>query len=579
MQKVTEKKLIIYGLLITGMVMVIAALFTGIPAGGADNYAHFNISRWAFRYPHLFLEHWGKPVFTILTSPFTLLGIQGVRFFNIVCGLLTAWFVYRLAKILSLKQAWMAPVLSVFTPIYFVVMSSGMTEVLFSLILTLSVLFFFQKRYIPSAILISFIFLVRTEGLAFLLLFATGFLFRKQYSAIPFLAAGFLLFSVTGWLFHYHDFWWLIHKRPYATGGASVYGSGDWYYFVARMPQYFGYVIPFLLFAGTITMFIRTLQGRFRNIIPRIFPLLLIAGSFWGYFFIHSYLWWIGETSAGLHRVMAGVSPMAAIISLYFIDKLSSGEKQKPMAAAITGIFAIYLGYAAAGFYHKSVSRDLTAGVLKETTQWLKDSGSTRHRLVMHNPYFAFSTGSDAWDNQKIQYGFSNNEHPEAGLPDSSVFIWDAHFSPNEGRMPQDMIMNNPNFELIRYFEPEIPFKVLGNNDYKILIFRKMSGSDIDNINRLRVLRQEEMEQGIFYAVMYDFETRFADSGKETNRIEGPNSAGFVYSLKDTEFSPAFEIGLDTLTGHTPSKVKLLPISAGWIPWVRTVALWFFQLK
>lgn len=489
MKKIAEKKLVISGLLITGVAMMVVTLFTGIPAGGADNYAHFNIARWGFRYPQLFLDLWGKPVFSILTSPFTFLGMPGVRFFNILCGLLTAWFVYKLAKNLSLKPAWLAAVFTVFTPMYFVMMSSGMTEVLFGLILTLSVLLFFQEKYLWSALLVSFIFLVRTEGLAFLLLFAAGFLFKKQYKALPFLATGFFLFSVIGWLYHYHDFLWLVNKRPYATGSPSLYGSGEWYHFIVRMTLYFGYVIPVLLFAGTIVMIIRIIRGKFRNITNLILPLLLIAGSFWGYFFIHSFLWWIGESSAGLTRVMAGVSPMAAIISLFLIDSLYPEGRRKFVIAVVTAIISLYLVYSAAAFYHKSVTRDPTAGILKETTQWLKESGSTRHRLIMHNPYFAFSTGLDAWDSQKIQYGFRNNEHPEAGLPDSSVFIWDAHFSANEGRMPLEMIMNNPHFELIRYFEPEIPFKVLGNNDYKILIFRKTTNIEADNWKQLQLLK------------------------------------------------------------------------------------------
>lgn len=54
MKNITEKKLLIAGLFTAGLVMVFLAFLTPVPEGGADNYAHFNIARWAFRYPHLF---------------------------------------------------------------------------------------------------------------------------------------------------------------------------------------------------------------------------------------------------------------------------------------------------------------------------------------------------------------------------------------------------------------------------------------------------------------------------------------------------------------------------------------------
>jgi hypothetical protein len=158
MQQTKEKKWVLWGLLILGLIFSFVAAFTDIPEGGADNYAHFNISRWAFRYPHLFLDHWGKPVFTILTAPFAQFGMTGVRIFNVVAGLLTAWFCYRLAVELKLKYAWFAAVVAVFTPIYFVMMFTGMTEVLFSLFWLFLYIFFSEDSIFLSAIVISFLF-------------------------------------------------------------------------------------------------------------------------------------------------------------------------------------------------------------------------------------------------------------------------------------------------------------------------------------------------------------------------------------------------------------------------------------
>ena len=92
MNKIQEKNWIIAGLIITGVTFIFLAFFTGVPAGGADNYAHFNISRWAFRYPSLFLDHWGKPLYTILAVPFAQFGFVAVRILNSVLSLTLVGF-------------------------------------------------------------------------------------------------------------------------------------------------------------------------------------------------------------------------------------------------------------------------------------------------------------------------------------------------------------------------------------------------------------------------------------------------------------------------------------------------------
>ena len=558
MQRISEKQLVVAGLMFIGLIFSVLAFITEIPAGGADNYAHFNIARWAFKYPHLFLDHWGKPVFTILTAPFSLLGFGAVRIFNTVCGLLTAWFVYRLAGLFNLKHAWFALFPAIFTPIYFVMMSSGMTEILFSLILTISIYLFFREKYIYSALLISFIFLVRTEGLAFFLLFIIGFLLKRQYKAIPFLAAGFLIFSVTGGIY-YDDFLWLITKRPYATGaGPSVYGSGEWYYFIEKMPGYFGYVIPVFLFGGTIILLINWIQQKAKLNNPAFTQILLILGTFWGYFFIHSYLWWVGETSAGLFRVMAAVSPLIGVVAVYFADWVARFIRFEKIRIVVLSLVAVFLIAESAASYHRSISRDLSTEILKRVTAWLKESGSLNHKIVMHNPYFAFSTGVDAWDNNIVQYGFSNNDIPENGLPDSTIFIWDAHFSANEGRLPLDKIMNNTNFELVQYFEPIVPFKVLGNNDYCIFVFRKISNSGVNNSLLLQKLKAQRFESGVYFVDIFDFEKPFPEEYMEIRRVKSElDSSNFIYQLNNIEFCPAFHVPAAKLENATKSKFRV----------------------
>jgi hypothetical protein len=63
-----ESKLFLTGFMVSGLALSVVAFLTDIPSGWCRQLRPLNISRWAFRYPHLFLDHWGKPLFTILSA-------------------------------------------------------------------------------------------------------------------------------------------------------------------------------------------------------------------------------------------------------------------------------------------------------------------------------------------------------------------------------------------------------------------------------------------------------------------------------------------------------------------------------
>ena len=116
--------------------------------GGGDSIAHFRISRFAFRYPHLFFDHWGKPVFTIASSLFSQIGFKGIQLYNIVSGLLTCFVTYKTVKILNERNALLVIVFIVFAPVYFILFFSGLTEITFSLILIIGVYLILKQKYI-----------------------------------------------------------------------------------------------------------------------------------------------------------------------------------------------------------------------------------------------------------------------------------------------------------------------------------------------------------------------------------------------------------------------------------------------
>ena len=67
-------------------------------------------------------------------------------------------------------------------------------------------------------------------------------------------------------------------------------------------------------------------------------------------------------------------------------------------------------------------------------------------------------------------------------IKEGEIVLWDAHYSPNEGRLPLENLMDNPGFRLVKLIRPEKPFKVLGGYDYEIYIFQRINEDDaVDN--------------------------------------------------------------------------------------------------
>jgi len=215
--------------------------------GGADNISHYRIARYAWKYPPLFLDLWGKPVYTAFVFPFALFGIQAARLFNAIAGLAAVFFTIRAMRAMGEKDNLITIAFIAFSPVYFLVMQSCLTEVLFSLVLMLSFWMFFEEKYCRAALVLSFLPFVRSEGYIFFPLFATALALAREYRAIPLLAAGSLFYTLAGYP-HFRDWLWVIHHWPYAMDN-SLYGSGSLFHFVRQSPEIFG--VPFLLFLIT----------------------------------------------------------------------------------------------------------------------------------------------------------------------------------------------------------------------------------------------------------------------------------------------------------------------------------------
>ena len=195
------------------VLLLVLSFFSQGYYGGTDNINHYFLSRYSWTYPNLFLNPWGRPLYTILSSPFAQFGFQGIKVFNVILGTLSAWLLMKTARELKVKPSWLAIIILCFTPLYMIMLFTAMTEIVFSFVFICSLYLFFSKRFIAAAIVISFLPFARSEGYFMIPVIFLGLVLRREWKAIPFLGLGFVVFSLLG-AYQFKDLLWVIRNNP-----------------------------------------------------------------------------------------------------------------------------------------------------------------------------------------------------------------------------------------------------------------------------------------------------------------------------------------------------------------------------
>lgn len=546
--EVTNKKVAPYLLLITGVALAIIQLLSTGVNGETDSITHYQIARYAFKYPQLFFDHWGKPLFTLLSAPFAQLGYIGSVVFNLLCGLWSSWFAYLIAKRLGYRNAWAAIIFTVFTPVYLFIMYTSLTEILFSLILISSIYFFLSKQYLGASLLISFIPFARTEGLMFVILFIPALAWMKQYKALPLLFTGFFVYSIFGWAIH-HDFLWFFTKMPYGSGGSELYGSGSFWFYFGKMNYILNYPLLIIETIGLV-MILLGVRTELKNLndVRQVTLYLLIIPAFLGFILVQSFLWWQGLMGVlASTRFMACILPLGAILALrgynWLLSKMQSHKAVNKIAAAImiSGIIIVPFTYRVV-----PMKTGKNFAVMENLASWLKKSPYANHRAFYSDPMFPFYMNIDPYDKTKCFSAYTHeNTNPAKMMKARELLIWDAQFSGFEGKLKYDSLIKNNDLRLLNVFIPKESFTIIGGEKYKIAVFMKAPR------DTTRVVPKQ-----FFYN---DFEKGLnEDQQKHASTIKSKSGKQSIVLSPELVYSPAAEGKLEDLPGNGNISLKAI---------------------
>jgi len=466
----TEKRLLYIVLGLVAIIFIGILILSEGYSGGADSISHYQLSRYAFRFPELFLDHWGKPVFTLLSSPFSQLGFKGIQLFNIIAGLATAYVTYLVTKELNIKRPVLAIVICCFAPVYMLNVFSGLTEYLFAFVAILTSYLMLRKKYLAAAIVVSFLPLVRTEGIILLPIYAMYLIRRRHYREILFMLTGFVVYSIIGFLAG-KSILWLITEVPY-RGAVEIYGRGPLFSFVKRSPGYFG--IPNEIFFVTGLVAGLTLYIRDKKEYSQEF--LLVVLPFLTYFIGHSLSWWSGiGGSMGLKRYMAAIVPFMAVMAtrgltlFALMFQILFKREWIRVAALIVGVISVvHIPFVVQNYPIRPEPAEVQ---VKKASEWIKSEGYTG-KIFYFDPAFGYFHALDPFDSKKCQKSIQDPLSPHESMSNGDLLVYDEHFG-HIANVRYGSLLSNINLELLRVFKPDVPFKVF-DTEYKIAIFKRV---------------------------------------------------------------------------------------------------------
>lgn len=442
-----DNKLFYFFWILYTIALIIVAICADGTGGGGDSVLHFLYAKYAFVHPELFLNHWAKPLFTILSSPFTLVGFTGIKLFNVICSSGAVWFGYQIMEKWEIAYRWTIAPIIFSSSLFIAVTLSGLTEPLSALILTSAIYFISNQQIKTGLIIISFMPFVRSEGLIILGVFLIYTYVKRYYKFIPILLTGHIVFAIIGYSY-YRDILWIFTKIPYTNQIAS-YGKGSWEHFIIQLNFQTNPIIYALFWIGSIGLLINLIISSPKNtnkpgLTERFW---LVYGSFYAFLIAHATFWALGIfNSMGLVRVFVSVMPLMVVICIDGLNiiNLFHFKKYNHVIVYLVVIAIIIIPFTE-GKYKHNIPNDFLMSkeqiIIKDSIKPYLENSWKNKTIVFTDPNVPFMLNLDPFDSSQCLWHYQIRK--PLNLPDERILLADVWFSKTEWGYPIDSILKD----------------------------------------------------------------------------------------------------------------------------------------
>ena len=550
--KAKSEKILFYLLLVLSFFTVVIIYFkANSPYDTGDGIVHYQMARYSWKHPSLLLDLWGKPFFTLVSSPFAQFGLKGMYLFQALNAATISWFLFSIASKLNLAFRWTIPAFVFFAPVYFAVMNSGLVEIFFGVVFMFSFWLVFNKRYYSSALVASFLPFIRPEAYVIMPLLAFIYVYRRQFIAIPLLFSGFIIYSVIGY-FHFNNIFWVI-TRNYQLAGDNYAGhKGSYFHYFQLYDEIWGTIYTILLVIGVGIIFWQVLKLVRRKtgheFIEEVFVLFL--GSTVGIFVLHSLLFGMPGilNNLGMLRYLAALVPGSAFIALvgFNILNVSVFSKISFLKFALTIAVVVLIvksSFAQWYFPFKPYNQQY---VIRQMADYLNTDWPDFKKICFLHPLLPSLADLDPYDSEKVQTLWSTDPETLNQLPDSTLLLWDSHFMKSDGKIPLHWLLDNPNFTMLKHYKfsnDELPFEAC----LFVKAFNQMHDFVQVEIVSPNGLLTENLTSEIPVFSIHNDSVNFREWIVRLNSFEGKSALKFTPEI---EFGPTFLIKIGNINNN-----------------------------
>ena len=320
-------------------------------------------------------------------------------------------------------------------------------------------------------------------------------------------------------------------------------------HFVISLPEIFGIPLLILFLAGigiSVYLFFSAEKKHRLQIFLEIWMLELPVLLF---FSVHSVLYWKALFgSMGIIRVITGVLPLAAIVSLKAFDQLEKTVfKKKIFRNVFLFLVIIFLIISNFSINHYPVPISQRDQNLKNAAIWVKRTPLIKQKILYTDLDVPFYLDLDPY-NKKYIHVFS----PEwlRGYPENTVLIWDSYFGPHESDVPLELINKTGVYRLINIFQPIPSLSTEGEQPNELCIFAKVpSGSQFDNTAiRDSIIAKNSEIRTVRFITGTTFEKNIRKKDIPFVSREIARSGSFSYKVPgNDEFKSSYEIDLSKI--------------------------------
>jgi hypothetical protein len=364
-----------------------------------------------------------------------------MKVFNSLVALAIIFLTYQTALKLNLKQALLAALFVIFSPLFYILTFSGLTEPLFALFTILGVYLCTRENYSPAAVVISFLPYVRSEGLIILGVFALYFVLKKQWKMLPLLLAGSALYAIAGFFIH-GTFFWVFTEIPYATMD-SVYGEGKLFHFVEELINVTGipiYVLFWIGFLVVLVMLFRKFQLELH---------VLIFGSFACFFVAHTLFWYLGIfNSMGLKRVLIGIIPLIALISLQGYNFIVQLHYIRPIVKKVLSVLLIayvvifpFTDNPSAINWKKDMMLGPDQKLAIQASEMILKNTTPDHPVFYNYNYLSLTLNRDHFDPEKRKQISAQNLQT---MNPGDLLVWENLYAGPESGLKKEVLDKDP---------------------------------------------------------------------------------------------------------------------------------------